>query len=545
MRRIGFLLALLMVFGAVFPAQVTARGFVSLPNGVVAQVVEIIDINAIRVRVGEDEALVRLIGLHPNGTDAAINFISREIMGANVTLIRDAAFPDSGRWNYMYVAMGDRFINGELVLGGFGRLNEGHARASQFEQISMGQSIAREAGLGMWGEELRDLIITYDDVAININTATAAQLIDHLDTTPLIANSIVLFRNTAVFQQVRDVAFVPNVTREFFNANRRRMSVSTNINSASFEEINSLAGVTPQQAQAIINSRDNQRFTDLEQLFTRNLMTRWQLDSNLPFISLESLNQIQFARPNARANVNLATLAQLTRAGASVAQAQAIIAQRDALPLRNLQDLNDMTWLFALSQVNALSDNLRTHTNINTAPVSEIESLLGASFTAAAVNNIVANRPYTNINQIAQFMTTADFNRIAPFIYVGERPVETLVNINTANHQQLVAAGFPADVAWRLWTGAAVRVTFLRPSQLPTWITPDLRRISTLYTNINTATSQELLSLDAGISWNIVNSIIDEREHQPFGNLGQIEEFFRGIDQLAMFRRFERFLIVR
>jgi len=555
-KAIARVMAALMLLTALIPAYGVAanRDFIFLQNGARGQVVEVIDVNAVRVRTSAGDGLVRLIGVHPNGTPAAIDFLSREIMGTNVVLVRDTAFANSGRWNYMYVVLehpgGARFINGELVLSGHGRLNEAHSHAEQFEQIRLGQSIAREAGLGMWGHELSEPLIRYARLRINMNTATAAEIVAHFELTgadTAIAAAIVNFRHSTVFQHVNDIKFVPAVTRDFFERHRHGMAVSTNINAASLEEIRSLSGITEAQAQAIINSRDNQRFTDLEQLFTRNLMTRPQLNANLPFISLESVDRIHFARPqNFIANINLASAPQLTRTGIPVMQANTIIAQREFLPLRNLHDLRNFGGVFADASMNMRADNLRTHTNINTAPVSEIESLFGVNVTAALVNGIINNRPFENVNQVAQFMSTAMFNTISPFIYVDERPAQVLVNINTANHQQLVGAGFPSAVATQIvGTGLVTRPLYWRPNQVPTWITAELRQISTLYTNVNTATAEELRSLDAGMSDAIIERIIAAREAQPFGDVAEVEEYFREMGQLVLFNRFRNFVIVR
>ena len=561
MRIKALAMAALLFLTAIVPAfaAYASRDFIVLQNGTRGQVVEVIDVNAIRVRTSAGDGLVRLIGVHSNGTSSAIDFLSREIMGTNVVLMRDAAFANSGRWNYMYVVLehpaGARFINGELVLSGHGRLNEAHSRAEHFEQIRLGQTIARDAGLGMWGNELSEPLITYARLRINMNTATAAEMVAHFELTGAdvaIATAIVNFRNSTVFQHVNDIKFVPAVTRDFFERHSRGMAVSTNINAASLEEIRSLAGVNESQAQAIINSRDGQRFTDLEQLFTRNLMTRPQLNANLPFISLESIDRIHFARPqNFIANINTASAPQLTRTGLPIMQANTIIAQREFMPLRNLHDLRNFGGVFADASMNMRADNLRAFTNINTAPMSEIESLFGTNVTTALVNSIINNRPFDNINQIAQFMSTAMFNSISPFIYVGERPALVLVNINTANYQQLIGAGFPSDVALRLvgtnviGATTATRPPLWRPNQLPAWITTDLRQISTLYTNINTATAEELRSLDAGMSYAIVDRLIAARDAQPFGDVAEVEEYFREMGQLALFNRFRNFVIVR
>ena len=546
MRKRALLLAIIMFITALVPWQAGAaqnREFVNLtPPAVQARVVEIIDVNAIRVRTPIGDALVRLIGIHPNGTTEAINYLSREIMGNNVILVRDELFPNVGRWNYMYVIHGDRFINGELVLTGFGHLNANHGQAAQFEQIEAGQAIARMAGLGMWAYELRTPIINHHRDRININTATPFQIADRLGVTPIFATNLATFRVQSVFQHIDHVKFVPGTTKEFFTLNRFRMVVATNINSASIEEISTLIGVTEEQAENIVNSRNPIPFTNINQLVSLGLMSQEQFDANQPFITIETVDTIHFAAPNSRANINLANTMQLALAGASPVQATAIVQQREFMPLRNLQDLSNMPG-FGIAQIHALGDNMRTFTDINSAPKSEIESLFGDEVLPSVVNAIMNHRPFFSTSEIAQYMSAAMFDKIAPFIYADIKPPGLQINLNTASFEQLVGAGFPRETAERIVN--SVRRNILRPSQVPDWLGWELRELSSLYTNINTAIRLELLSLDNAMDEDIVNRIIDYRNEQIFGSRAEIEEFFDQLGLRDLFFRIDNFIVVR
>ncbi|MDR2183761.1 MAG: helix-hairpin-helix domain-containing protein [Clostridiales bacterium] len=546
--KTGALFLAILMFVATFAVSdgLSASSYISLQSGDRVQVIEIIDINAIRVRTPRGDALVRLIGVHHGGTPQGMNFLTREIMGNHVHVVRDPLFPNVGRWNYLYIMHVERFINGELILTGFGRLNEAHYRAAQFENIRQGQAIAREAGLGQWANELRTPIITQYGERININTADAAQIMAHLGAGRDLANSIVSFRGSAVFQTVNDVKFVPGVTWEFFASNRNRMAIVTNINTANIPELESLANITAEQAEAIVESRSGGRsFTAASQLVTRGIMNPWEFNIISPFISLQTEVQTQFARPNIRANVNLASQTQLIASGASFTQAIGITTQRGFLPMRNLHDLKDMPGFETMEQINALADNLRAYTNINTAPRSEIESLFGENVLQTAVDAIMDNRPFVGTDQISEFFDTAIFNRIEPFIYVGSRPPYPVVNINTATHQQLMDAGFYDAEAARIVNNRPI----LRPSQMVLWQTvvrPELRANITLYTNINNATNQELMSLDGAMTQDVASRIVSYRNDQPFGSFAEVEDFFAAdAATWEMFLRFRNFIILR
>jgi len=553
MRRIStkkriLLLAILMFIVSLVPAQLAASGYISLQNGDQVQVIEIIDINALRVRTPRGDALVRLIGIHHGGTAEGINFLTREIMGNYVHVVRDPFFPNVGRWNYMYVMHAERFINGELILTGFGRLNIDHSRAEQFENIQAGQIIARDAGLGQWASEHRMPTITQYGERININTASAAQIVAHLGASQALADSIVNFRTFTVFQTVNDVKFVPGMTWEFFASNRHRMSISTTINIANIPELESLTNVTEEMARAIVESRSGGRsFTQLNQLVTRNIMNTWHFNTISPFISISPVpvTEIHFARPNFRANINLASSSQLSAAGVSFTGVSNITSQRGHMPLRNLQDLVHLPGFNTMAQVNAMADNLRAYTNINTAPRSEIESLFGSYVPHATVDRIINDRPFTSPSQIETFVGVEAFARIAPFIYVGSRPVDILTNINTATHRQLIDANFTDEEATRIISTRP----FLQPSQLDlwqVWVRPELRQDISLYTNINTASRQELLTLDGAMTQDIASRIVSYRDDQPFGSFAEVEEFFAADQAMwEMFLRFRQFIILR
>jgi DNA uptake protein ComE-like DNA-binding protein len=373
-----------------------------------------------------------------------------------------------------------------------------------------------------------------------------------------LAASITGQRFSVVYQHITDLKFVTGMTPEIFTAIRYNMTVSTNINTASVEEFLTL-GIAEVQAINIVNSRATiGPFEDIGQLRARNLITQTLFNSIQHFISVEHVERIEFSRPNFRANINLANNSQLTRAGTTAAQANIIIAQRAHRPLRNLQELLPATGVltsFNIWQTIALSDNLRTLTNLNTAPISELESLFGTSILTAAaitgvVNSIISAREIAPLSMadFAQVMSDASVapavvNSILPFVYVYEPPVRPLVNLNTASQQQLTDAGIPLATAQQIIR--LNRGSIQLPSQIPAFITPAHRELLSLRTNINNATQQELLSLDAAMTPAIAQRIITQRNDQPFGSLAEVEQFFSSLQLSTLYQRIWRVIIVK
>ena len=553
MRKIIAGVLIFIIFIGFSSSYVMAFGIIS--DGDTAVVEEVIDINAIRVRLPNgSNAFVRLIGVEPNGSPSSIEFLRSLIMGNSVTLFREPTISNSGRWNYAYVFRFQTLINAEIIRSGQGRANAAHSTALLFSTITEGQNIARSFGVGLWASELRPGISIFGD-RININTVPTHILVNELGLTAAQASAIDGFRSNSVFRNVNDVKFAlmqvahtpvaALETRNWFSQNRSRLSIFTNINLASQAELMSLSNaINPDMALNIINSRNNQTFDDINQLLIRGLVNNTLFNNISPFIGLMNMENITFARPNNRANINLATHNQLVQAGASHAQAEVIINQRQHTPLRNLQDLRGNSNFAQMSQITALMDNLTGFTNINTAVQSEIETLFGNHVNNVNIQAIMAGQPsFTSIHQIAEYMDASIFNQISPFIYVTTLNVPNITNINTATHAQLTTN-------LNLTPEQATQIINLRPitlpSQIPSFITTsNIRNQVSLYTNINTASNHELLTLHPQMTSNMTSTIMLYRQEQPFASLTEIAWLFGHIDAGVWFGQVSEFLIVR
>lgn len=555
-KSIGVFLAILMIL-AVLPAiNAYTQTYITLPASTGATVVRIIDVNSIVVRTANGQALVRLIGVMPGGSTEAINHLTQQLVGRNVILNSDPSLPiqPHNRWNYMYVHFDGRFINREMVEMGFALFNVDHYFTQYFNQLEEAEYIAGTSGMGFWATDMREPSLLRHHDRININTATQWQIANRLNIDLSLAQAIVAFRSTHPIRQVSDLVFVQGMTSQIFGANRYQMGVSTNINTATEQELTTM--FTIGVARNIMDSRFRYgTFTYIEQLVTRGLLTQLQFNTAQPFISVEDDYIIDFYRPHFRANVNLASHLQMTRAGASPAQAVAFISQRDILPLRNLQDLLHHP-AFNIPNTNAIADNMRTYTNINTAPRSELESLFGTfSISIPNLNNAIdrileyrEDYEFTDIMEFESFIPSgAVFENILPFIYVYEPPVQWIVNLNRATQTQLEDIGIPTDTA-RVIVNNPQRGSWHLPSHLPANVRnlPEetLRHLS-LRTNINNATDVELLSLDPVMTPHIVERIQRYLEEHPFGNAAAIRDLFDFMNLRPLHDRIAPQLILR
>ena len=134
----------------------------SIPAGIKAQVVNIIDGDTIEVRVDGKEHRVRYIGVDTPERDEpyyreATTFNRQLVANQTVTLVKDVSETDPyGRWlRYVYLEDGV-FVNAELVAQGYGRMVTFPPDVAQSDYLLTLQKKARSAELGLWG--FNDLI---------------------------------------------------------------------------------------------------------------------------------------------------------------------------------------------------------------------------------------------------------------------------------------------------------------------------------------------------------------------------------------------------
>ncbi len=100
----------------------------------------------------------------------------------------------------------------------------------------------------------------------------------------------------------------------------------------------------------------------------------------------------------------------------------------------------------------------------------------------------------------------------------------------------------------KISTNQAYHIIQNRPirhsGQLPLNVADINNKIS-LYTNINTASKTELLSLNNGINNKIIDNIIKYREQDNFGSLEEIEEFFKLNNASNVYDKIKSYIVVR
>ncbi|MCL2699791.1 MAG: helix-hairpin-helix domain-containing protein [Defluviitaleaceae bacterium] len=502
-----------------------------------AQVINVIDGDSMRVRMLDtgDIALVRLLCVDATGHDGAFDYLVSRLTGKTVFIETDAVVNHyTDRWNLVYMFYNGQHVNADMLANGFAIINESHREAWRYRDLSRIQNTARLSEIGRWAPDRPEDMQPYSGVGLNINTASATQLSNILiGVDAATARNIVRFRERNPFRSIGDIKFVQGFTKRMFDDNRRFMTVSTNINLATREELSTLTDVTAAMVNRLINHRSNNRFTRISTLYTEDIIPRDVFNRNEPFISTTTRTTIEHAIPNTIININTATRPQLTGIGFTARQADALIEHRERYGYKTIEELQFVPGvLLSRERIDELYDNLTVRTDINNAPHTEIRSLLGTTGTAAIAGNIERGRRFRTLEALRNHVSQSVYNTFLPFVYIDSADaIPERANLNTATRAQLRGAGLSASQATAIENARPIA----HPGQIPVNIFANDSRVA-LYTNINAASYEELRSL--GLPDDIIDAIIAYRRVQPFASQSELRIFFT--DELLAWSTYNR-----
>jgi len=533
-------MSLLMLF-SMMPVS-AAESFVKLDASFNGRVSEVIDGDAVLVRRANGQvALIKLIGVDTMGRMDAYEFLTEKALGADMLFVLDTNIAWDGRWNYAYAYKSNELINGAILQNGFGRLNPLHERATLHNSLLRSQNLARAARIGIWADPDYPGGVIVSGLHVNINTATANEIAAALPgITSSVASAIVTHRAKHPFQTVEDVKFVKGFTKAMFDRYRGNMMVSTNVLTATQEELAFLHGVSDSDAAKIVEYRLRNSLTNLRNLVTNGCITEKQYNDNLVFMALEDVTRIARTVPVYTVNINTASRMHLTNAGLTGAQADKVVALRGQYTFKSLYDVASALSL-SEDAVNLLADNLHVWTEVNLATDFEFRTLFNGRSNSEALGKLLTGKqPFTRLGAVEALLTAEEYKLIAPYIYLNEWDGQ-YVNANTATVDQMVAMGISRAAATKL---AAQTGKMTVPDKIPAEALGYTDRF-TLYTDINTASFRELSSLHKDMSVALVNAVLDYRADQPFGSKAEIEQFFKDQKELEIYNKIKTFLVTR
>lgn len=469
-----------------------------------ARVLQVIDGDALKLELSETReiALVRLAGITTQGNADALAYMTARLLGRNVDIRIETAFPGvvaDGRWTPVYVYDNNTFYNRMLLQKGLACVDEAYAGYSQYSVFVEDQRSARSRRTGLWAtgsfNAVASTVLTYSGgTRINMNTATAAQIQNALTGVSLsAARTIVRYREDSPYNQVSEVKFSGALTREQFEDNAARMTVCTDINAASAEELRQL-GLTASEARAIINYRKKTAFKDLEELYSSDLITKEKYKAIEPYIALFGTDRLENAIPDKTADIN----------------------RDEATALRDAGAASGLTANMARTIVEARAHGYTYKT------LGELRKLNGVNLTTDQINQLADNlrrTPAYNLNNVPAY-----------------------TNINTASYETLLTAGFTQNQAVSIRSAQSRRMR--SGSDIP-FDLGAMDAYATLYTNINVTTTTELLSLSSYMTPYFASVLINAAAAQPFGSLEELSDFCDAYGESDLYNQISNYIVLR
>ncbi len=549
-----------------------------LNNSSGAMIIEVIDGESIKVQpVGtNDYALVKFIGVQAWNNDATLEYLN-SLLGKVAQLSFDQSFPQTiERFNAMYVYVDGSLVNSVLIERGLGKVDSYFEGCQMYSLLKSNEMNAYHNRLGIWTEEWGTMSYAYpyydygysypsysypsysypyyptptpyygqpvsSGQYININTATTSFLSSRLrGFSTVLARDTVDYRAQNPFNTIGEIKFVVGLTPEIFTSNVGIMTVCTNINKASETELLSL-GLSQSKVTEILKDRSRNTFKNIEDIYSRSLVSKSEYDSIKDFISVTDKSTVNAVFPKTKVNINKASHSQLTSTDLTSSQALSIIsARKKGYSFKHIGELEFISSLnFEKEDIDKLEDNLTTLTDINTATADELRSLLETSANNADINKITSNQPFKSLSEVEKLITKESYEKLKPYIYI-DNPTTDYINLNCATKEQLRSAGLSDNAAGSIYSK---RQQMDKPSDIPVDVTNVDMRV-TLYTNINTASRTELGSLSTNMTPTLIDEIVAYRMRQPFGTVSEVEELFRRTNRLNIYNDFRDFIIVR
>lgn len=463
--------------------------------------------------------IVRVIGLDTEASFEAFKYASSRLLGKTVFFTYDDQVGrSSDGMTLAHVFLNYETTYAEEILSlGYGVVDDSFKGNIYQYELEAAEYSAELYELGRWETSLSQ---TTD--RININTATRDLLKDSLGLTDGQALSIVSYREHNNYNDIFEVmAADQSLDADWFDAHSHLMSVVTNLNKTSYLELSSLM-------PGFINKEIF--IDDLVYYLKFNEVTSIQQVKDIPsissyleaiesYITLDTTNVLE--EPNKRvANVNTVDedhFLQVT--GLSEAAFKHLLEIRDngSHVVTTLTELYKKDEVYNKVTAYIHSDHLSTLTDVNTAGIFELETVLDMIDLSLyeqlqLAQKIVDRRPYYSKAAFESVVGSDIYHLIETYIYVNKDAIDDRYNPNTASSDALEAL----DIKYNGQTSN--------------------------YTNVNVASKEVLLDLNEEMTLALVNDIIAYRKRYPFRNNDDLHQIFGSHNKWALYNRIAYYL---
>lgn len=512
-------------------------------SSTLATVVKIIDGDTIQVVLPNDKKTyyVKLKGINSKSFDESFSYITNELLGKTVTLVKDSDSYNGSKFNYMIIYYKGKNINQYMLENGYAVIDNSQNNSSFRNTFLNSQAIASDNLYGMWKYNSKDYssINGINDTninairdKINMNTVTKEQMIQFLNNVnENLAENIIKYRKYNPFSSISELKFVKGFTNEIYKRNKNIMTVYTNINTATSFELKTLDDISDSYIDKIIEKRE---FSSVKELL--NIMSSSEFNKIKNFITTGDISYLDVSVERYRANISVSKKEYLRDVGISYYDADQIIENRkNGYTFKTLMELTKLdNNKLDEYDIHQLEDNLNTIIDLNTDNEQELIGILGSSMGRDAYN-----KHFSNISDLKNITGTSIYEKVEKILYLdGKKP--EYININTASKKEMESAKIYDDDIYKIIKNRPITSS----KYLPCNVSYVDDKIS-LYTNINTASKKELLSLNNGISNNIVDKIINYRKNNNFGSLDEIYTFFKQNNATNIYNKIKHYIVTR
>lgn len=548
-KQLSFLLSLILLLSVVVISNTAYAGTLGTRKlGIVTQV---IDGEAVAVQFGDMNVRIKLIGVNTNASEKTLEYVTSVVMGKYVWVIVENLYNTNYTSSsyypaYVYLYDTGEMLNTMILNEGLGELNTTYSAAAKYSELVNAQTYGKSKRVGIWQDSSSSSRYTYSNDGVNINTATSSQLRALSSRiTSSIASNIINYRKYNPFNTIEEIKFVSGITKEIYDDIYNEITVVTNINDATEDELLTLAGLTEEDVDSLLDYRDDHKFTSLTQFYTKTDVSSTKYNNNKHFISLDDEDYIDYVVEDKVVNINTASSSQISSAGGtyiSSSTADKIVSYRkNGYTYKTLMELCEISSSsITQSTIDKVEDNFHLYTDINNATIYELQSLFGSSYVSSEINKIDDERPFRSISQLKDIIGATKYDKIKQYIYVDDYTEPNRININLASLTQLQKLTLSSSDASKLKNKYKEMDD---AGDLP-FNVEGINNTIVLYTNINTATEHELESL-YNMKASIVSDIITYRNDQPFGSMDEVEEFFEDHNEKSFYNSIKEFIVVR
>jgi len=527
-----------------------------------AKVIEVIDGEVIKVLFYYSDfqmpevKVVKLLGINTYGKQEAFEHTLTSLLGQVVFIVEEsnASFPNVDNldaiYGYVFNSM-SRSMNEELLMNGYAMVDPAFEDARYYADLIAAENIAKQKEVGFFIKDTGTV-----QAMFNINTASFETMQANLiDTTDEAIQNIIAYRTYNMFETVGEVKYAdPSLNHDWLEANKGLFTAITNVNNANTYELASLFSGTADPiglAETLEQYKVFNEIGSITELKSISGVSNYY-SAIEPFIDTKP-ESLHINTSIKVANINTCSASDLTAAtGLSQGYWNLLDAQRkyNNYYYKSIGEVLVQGAPLYSYATDRYSDNITAFTNLNTANQFELATLfsiyteLTSQKREALANDIIAMRPYSQISDIKTVVESKYYYGIYNYIYVSDNDLPKSLNINMTYINTLDSYLGMTNLDVSSYNTYIKDHGYINPDDINFNISGKGHKVS-LFTDINSASSYELLNLNRSMTQAIVDEIMTYRESEPITSLDEILYIFTKYNRSYLYLELADYVVFR